>query len=82
MHNVFTKENNKINLSSNDDKRIQFIDSIETCAYGTSKDLVSEKEEIKCYNIIKQYKQWLRLMKTWINIIQIDHKSQIIHTEY
>ena len=64
MHNVFTKENNKINLSSNDDKRIQFIDSIETCAYGTSKDLVSEKEEIKCYNIIKQYKRWLRLMKT------------------
>ena len=86
MHNVFTKEINKINLSSNDDKRIQFIDSIETCAYGASKDLVSEKEEIKCYDIIKQYKQWLRLMmlqkKTWINIIQIDHKSQIIHTEY
>ena len=86
MHNVFTKEINKINLSSNDDKRIQFIDSIETCTYGASKDLVSEKEEIKCYDIIKQYKQWLRLMmlqkKTWINIIQIDHKSQIIHTEY
>ena len=62
MHNVFTKEIKKINLSSNDDKRIQFIDSIETCTYGASKDLVSEKEEIKCYDIIKQYKQWLRLM--------------------
>ena len=24
--------------------------------YGTSKDLVSEKEEIKCSNIIKQYR--------------------------
>ena len=30
---------------------MQSIDSIETFAYGTSKDLVSEKEEIKCnYN--------------------------------
>ena len=29
------------------------IDSIETYAYGTSKDLVSEKEKIKCSNIVK-----------------------------
>ena len=28
---------------------------IETYAYGTNKDLVSEKEEIKYNNIIKQY---------------------------
>ena len=35
---------------------MQSIDSIETYAYGTSKDLVSEKEEIKCNCIIKQYK--------------------------
>ena len=35
---------------------MQSIDSIETYAYGTSKYLVSEKEEIKCNNIIKQYK--------------------------
>ena len=33
------------------------IDSIETYAYGTSKDLVSEKEEIKCSNIIRRYKK-------------------------
>ena len=52
-HNVFTEEINKIALSSNDDKRMQSIDSVETYAYGTSKDLVSEKEEIKCKNIIK-----------------------------
>ena len=51
-HNVFTKEIDKIALSLNDDKRIQSIDLIETHAYGTSKDLVSEKEEIKCSNII------------------------------
>ena len=35
-------------------KRIQSTDSIETYAYGKSKDLVSEKEKIKCSNIIKQ----------------------------
>ena len=52
-HIVFTEEINKIALSSNDDKRMQSIDSVETYAYGTSKDLVSEKEEIKCNNIIK-----------------------------
>ena len=36
---------------------MQSIDSIETYAYGTSKDLVIEKEKIKCSNIIKQYKK-------------------------
>ena len=40
-HNVFTEETIKIALSSNDDKRMQSTDSIETYAYGTSKDLVS-----------------------------------------
>ena len=44
-HNIFTEEINKIALSSNDDKRMQSIDSIETYAYGTSKDLVSEKKK-------------------------------------
>ena len=32
MLNVFTEEINKIALSSNDDKRMQSIDSIETYA--------------------------------------------------
>ena len=32
---------------------MQSIDSIETYAYGTSTDLVSEKEEIKCNKIMK-----------------------------
>ena len=36
---------------------MQSFDQIETYAYGTIKDLVSEKEEIKCSNIIKQYKK-------------------------
>ena len=38
--------------SSNDDKRRKSIESIETYAYRTSKDLLSEKKEIKCNNII------------------------------
>ena len=42
MHNVFTEEINKTALSSNDDKRMQSIDLIETYAYRTSKDLVSD----------------------------------------
>ena len=33
-HNVFTEEINKIALISNDDKRMQSINSIETYAYG------------------------------------------------
>ena len=55
-YNAFTEEINKIALSSSDDKRMQSIDSIETYGYGTSKDLVSKKEEIECNNLIKQYK--------------------------
>ena len=35
---LFTEEINKIALSSNDDKRMQSIDSIETYVYGTGKD--------------------------------------------
>ena len=36
---------------------MQSIDLIETYAYGTIKDLVSEREGIKCRNIIKCYKK-------------------------
>ena len=52
-HNVFNEEINKIALSPNNDKRMQSIDSIETYACATSKYLVSEKQEIKCSDIIK-----------------------------
>ena len=48
---IFTEEINKIALSSNDDKRMQSIDLIEAYAYGRSKDLVSEKEKVKCNNM-------------------------------
>ena len=50
--NVFTKEINKTFLSSNDDKRMESDDAIETYASATRKYLVCEKEEIKCNNII------------------------------
>ena len=62
MHNFLTKENYKIVLSSNDDSRMQSIDWIETYAYGTSKNLDSEREEIKCNDIIKKNKKWLTLL--------------------
>ena len=35
---------------------MQSTDSIETYAYGTSKGLISEKEEITSNNIVKRYK--------------------------
>ena len=54
--NVFTEKFNKIASSSNNDKRIQSIDSVKTCAYGMSKNLVCEKKEIKHKNSIKKYK--------------------------
>ena len=55
-NNIKKTPNTQVGLSSNDDKRMQSIDSIETYAYGMSKYLVSEKEEIKCNNIMKQCK--------------------------
>ena len=35
-------------------KRKQSTDSIETYAYGMSKDLLCKKEKTQCNNIIKQ----------------------------
>ena len=57
---TFTEEINNISLRSNDNKIIQSIDSKETSACGTSKDVVCQKEEINCNNIIKQYKNVLQ----------------------
>ena len=46
-----------LSLSSNDNKRMESIDSKETYVYGTRKDLASEKEETKYNNLIKRYKK-------------------------
>ena len=51
-HNVF----NRTSLISNDDKKNKINWCDRNIAYGTSKDLVSEKEEIKYKNIKKRYK--------------------------
>ena len=45
-HNVFTEDVNKIVLSTDNDKRIQSIDSTETYVYGTNEEIIHEKEEI------------------------------------
>ena len=45
-HNVFTEEINQISLSSNDDKRNQSIDLIQTYAHGMCRDLIWKKEKI------------------------------------
>ena len=55
-HNTLTEEINKIALSPNDDKEMLSRDLIETCVYGINENPVCKKEEIKCNNIIKQYK--------------------------
>ena len=44
-------------ISSNDDKKMLSIYSIETYIYEMNKDLVCKKEEIKCNNLIEQYKK-------------------------
>ena len=53
-HNAFTEEINKIALSSNDDKTMQSIDSMETYPHGMIKNLIRKKEKIKRVSIIKQ----------------------------
>ena len=69
---------------------MQLIDSLETYAYETIKDLVSEKEEIKCnYNKAMQKKKKKKkinfddvIKENIKNIMQISHKFLIIYTEY
>ena len=43
-HKVYTEEVNKIELSSNDDKRIQTFDKVTTFPYGTNVFKVCESE--------------------------------------
>lgn len=55
-HKIFTKKNNKIAESSNDDKTIQSIYSIEPWI----KRCNTSERITKCDNIIKQHKnEWL-----------------------
>ena len=43
-HKVYTEQVNKIELSSNDDKRIQTYHKVTTCSYGTNVFKVCESE--------------------------------------
>ena len=43
-------------IISNDDKTMQSIDLIETCAYGMNKDLASKWKKTKFNNILKYTK--------------------------
>ena len=67
-------------MSANNDKSIETIDSIETYAYGMSKDIA--KEEIKCSNIMKQWIDFMTVqVKVSKNIIPIGSRFLIIHTK-
>ena len=46
-------------MSANNDKRTQSIDSIGNYEYGTNREIIHEKEEIKFINIIKYYQKWV-----------------------
>ena len=63
---MYTKENNKIALSSNDNKRLQTFERATTYSYGTNAFKVCESEMLSKYN-------WLILMiaqmKAKLNII-------------
>ena len=45
-HKVYTEEVNKIALSSNDDKRLQTFDGIETYPYGTNAFKLCERKMV------------------------------------
>ena len=45
-HNAFTEEINKIALSSNNDKRIQSIHTVETHSYSMRKDQFVRKRKL------------------------------------
>ena len=55
MHNVFTRDIRKIALSSNDDKRMQSIDSVDTYPHWVSKYDVWKRLKIKRINITNKY---------------------------
>ena len=54
-HNVYTKEINKIALSSNDGSRMQSIDSIETCIWDEERSSMQQRR-YQCNIVTKQHK--------------------------
>ena len=62
-------------LSSNEDERIQLIDSIKTYADGRSKDLASKQEEIK----INKYNKTLQIMINFNDITKGNIKEHTLN---
>ena len=53
-HDVYTEEVNKVALNSNDDKRIQTFDGIETYPYGENVFKVCESEMLMVKNLFSE----------------------------
>ena len=56
MQNLFIKEVDKNALITIDGKRLKSVDSIETYGHGANEKITYKKQEVKCNNMIKQYK--------------------------
>ena len=79
---MFTKEINKIALSSNDDKRLQTFDRIALHLYGANIEKVCKTELINAIYNIKLLILMLLQMKTKQNIIENAYTFHTIHREY
>ena len=62
-HEVYTEENNKIALSSNDNKRLQTFDKITTYPYGSNAFKVCESEMMIVRDFLLKNMQIFRFMK-------------------
>ena len=58
LHNMYTEEVNKIALSSNDDKRLQTLDTVITYPHGTNAFNVGESEMLMVKDLFFENLQW------------------------
>ena len=79
-HNVFTEETNKIALSSNDNIKNAIIGLIKTYAYGTSKDLLSKKDKIKCNTVPANIRVDENILKTPSRCLGQNEYVHLSHT--
>ena len=74
LHNVYTEEENKIALNSNDEKRLQTDDRITTYLYGTNAYKVCENEMIAVKKICINKNVYI----TRINLATINQDKDIL----
>ena len=67
MHNVFAEEIREIALSSNDDKRMQSIDSMETYSYGTGYILYGKKKILN--------KEYIKILQRCLTSVTIKRED-------